>query len=150
MNPVYAAAPLSGEGARRFGGRFNRVGRAALYTALTLEGVLREVNQVGDLQPTTIVAIRADIGPIFDGCSGAALRAEGSSLAEIGADDWHDRMIAGGAPSQALAERLIDAGYAGMYAPSYARAARAGDVNLILWEWDDTRLQVIDDDGRLG
>ena len=41
-NPVWSREPLSGEGAARFGGRFNRIGRIALYTSLAPETALRE------------------------------------------------------------------------------------------------------------
>ncbi len=44
-NPVWSREPLSGEGAARFGGRFNRIGRIALYTSLAPETALREVNR---------------------------------------------------------------------------------------------------------
>ena len=73
-NPVWSREPLSGEGAARFGGRFNRVGRAALYASLAPETALREANQVGTLQPTTLVAYQADIGPLLDGRDTAALQ----------------------------------------------------------------------------
>ncbi|MGB3352545.1 MAG: RES domain-containing protein, partial [Mycobacterium sp.] len=73
-NPVWSREPLSGEGAARFGGRFNRIGRIALYTSLAPETALREANQVGTLQPTTLVAYQADIGPLVDGRDVAALR----------------------------------------------------------------------------
>ncbi|MBU0773728.1 MAG: RES domain-containing protein, partial [Alphaproteobacteria bacterium] len=73
-NPVWSREPLSGEGAARFGGRFNRIGRIALYTSLAPETALREANQVGTLQPTTLVAYQADIGPLLDGRDAAALQ----------------------------------------------------------------------------
>ena len=42
LNPVWARDPLSGAGAARYGGRFNRIGRPALYTAFDPATALRE------------------------------------------------------------------------------------------------------------
>ena len=77
LNPVYARDPLSGRGAQVFGGRFNPKGTAALYASLSPVTALREANQVGALQPTTLVAYDADIRPVFDA-------RDTKSLAEFG------------------------------------------------------------------
>ena len=53
INPVHAREPLSGEGARRHGGRFNPRGLPALYTSRSVMTAVREANQIGTLQPTT-------------------------------------------------------------------------------------------------
>ncbi|MYF85763.1 MAG: RES domain-containing protein [Rhodospirillaceae bacterium] len=73
LNPVFAGEPLSGRGAELYGGRFNRKGTAALYTARSPETAIREAIQVGHLQPTLLLAYDADISPIFDTRDGAAL-----------------------------------------------------------------------------
>ena len=75
LNPLYAREPLSGKGAERYGGRFNPKGMPALYCSLTALTALREANQVGNLQPTTLVSYEADIEGVFDGRDEAALRA---------------------------------------------------------------------------
>ena len=150
LNPGWARTPLSGEGAARFGGRFNRMGRAALYTSLAPDVAIREANRVGVLQPTTLVALRADVGPLLDGTDATAL-AEHGACAEMLADpSWHDAMLAGRAvPTHELAERLIGAGFAGLVVPSYARGAPAEARNLVLWAWDG-QVTLVDDEGRLG
>ncbi len=54
--------------------------------------------------------------------------------------------------SQALADRLIAAGYVGMRVPSFAPGSDAQDLNLVLWNWGDrrsSRVALIDDEGRL-
>ena len=66
LNPVYAREPLSGRGAALHGGRFNRKTVAALYASLDPQTAIREANQVGTLQPTTLVAYRADLSEVFD------------------------------------------------------------------------------------
>lgn len=153
LNPVYARDPLSGEGARRYGGRFNPRGMPALYLSLNVMTALREANQVGTLQPTTLIACEADIGPIFDATDIGALTRVGVTPEVLGADDWRMRMLAERkAPTQRLAERLKAAGYAGLRVRSFARGAQAGDLNLVLWTWGaepPVRLRVVDDQGRL-
>ena len=154
LNPVFAREPLSGEGARRHGGRFNAKGVPALYTSPSPMTALREANQIGTLQPTTLVAYEADVGPIFDATEPEALEAEGFTPEALAADDWRLRMLAEGeAPTQALAGRLKAAGRVGMMAPSFAKGATGRDVNLVLWVWGEglgARVRVVDDEGRLG
>ncbi|TIV07936.1 MAG: RES domain-containing protein, partial [Mesorhizobium sp.] len=74
INPIYAREPLSGRGAALFGGRFNPKGTPALYTSLTVITALREANQVGNLQPTTLVSYDAEIASVFDSRDEAALK----------------------------------------------------------------------------
>ena len=62
LNPIHAREPLSGRGAALYGGRFNPKGTPALYASLSPMTALREANQVGNLQPTTLVAYDAEIG----------------------------------------------------------------------------------------
>ena len=66
INPLYARMPLSGEGASRFGGRFNARGTAALYTSLSIVTAIKEASQAGALQPTTLVSYEACIEPVLD------------------------------------------------------------------------------------
>ena len=153
LNPIRAREPLSGEGARLHGGRFNPKGIPALYTAISVMTAIRETNQIGTLQPTTLVSYDADITPIFDATDAEALGDYGVTLAEIAADDWRVRMLADGkAPTQVLAEKLIADGYAGMQVQSFAKGAAAGDLNIVLWKWGralPARLVLNDDEGRL-
>ena len=54
--------------------------------------------------------------------------------------------------SQALAERLIRAGYVGMLVRSFAAGAGTDDRSLVLWRWGGrlpSRVAVIDDERRL-
>ncbi len=115
---------------------------------------VREANQVGRLQPTTLVSHEAEIESILDGRDAAALAAFEASPEALAADDWRDAIRRNGAaPTQRLADRLIEAGHAGLLVPSYARGSTAGDLNLVLWRWGENaprRLAVVDDEGRLG
>ncbi|MCB6177324.1 RES domain-containing protein [Rhodobacter sp. Har01] len=151
LNPVWVADPLSGEGARRHGGRFNPKGMAALYCTLDPVTAIREVSQIGQpLQPTILVSFQADIEPIFDATNPQALQARGLTAASLAANDWRAQMAAGGeAPTQTLARTLAAEGYAGLLAPSYARLAPPQARNLVLWRWTAETLRLIDDEARL-
>lgn len=153
LNPVYAREPLSGRGAEFYGGRFNPKGMPALYTSLSVLTALREANQVGSLQPTTLVCYEADIKRVFDTRDETALGAEGMDAAAIAAASWRDEMKATGeARTQNFARRLVSDGYHGLLVRSFAPAARNDDLNLVLWRWSDAapcRLTLIDDEGRL-
>ncbi len=153
LNPVYAREPLSGRGAALYGGRFNPKGLPTLYTALSVMTAIREANQVGNLQPTTLVSYEADIEKVFDCRDGDALKAYGLTAAKLAANDWRDRMMLDGeAPTQLFARQLIKTGYHGLLVQSFARGAGADDLNLVLWKWGSRkphRLVLIDDEGRL-
>ncbi|MCG7625802.1 MULTISPECIES: RES family NAD+ phosphorylase [unclassified Epibacterium] len=150
LNPVYAREPLSGVGAARYGGRFNPKGCAALYTALDPATALREANQVGDLQPTTLVSYRADLGPVFDSRDTEALAGQGMTPAGLADPGWRAAMLDGRkVPTQDLARSLIGAGYAGLLVRSFAPGTGDSSLNLVLWRWHAGDLTVVDDEDRL-
>lgn len=153
LNPLYAKEPLSGKGAKRFGGRFNPKGAEALHTCLSIETAIRESNQVGTLQPTTLVAYEADLKPIFDARDADALHKRPVSLEELGTDTWRDEMREHGeSASQKFARQLINDGFVGLIVPSFIKGAREHDINLVIWKWkeeEDAKLSVIDDEHRL-
>lgn len=152
LNPLYAREPLSGKGAERYGGRFNPKGMPALYCSLTALTALREANQVGNLQPTTLVSYEADIEGVFDGRDEAALRAEGMDTSALADPTWRDQMKAGEARTQSFARALVAKGYRALLVRSLAPGADENDLNLVLWVWGGSapaRLVLIDDEGRL-
>ncbi|OZA68370.1 MAG: hypothetical protein B7X78_03675, partial [Sphingomonadales bacterium 39-62-4] len=67
---------------------------------------------------------------------------------------WRDTMLTDKiSGTQRLARSLIEQGFSGMLAPSYAPQATAEDRNLVLWSWGTSlpaKLRLIDDQGRLG
>lgn len=153
LNLVYAREPMSGRGAELYGGRFNKKGVPALYTCLSVMTALREANQAGSLQPTTLVSYDADIARVFDGRDAAALADEGMSPAALADPSWRDQMKASGeAVTQAFARRLAAAGHHGLLVRSFAPGAGENDLNLVLWHWGPSlpcRLTLVDDENRL-
>jgi RES domain-containing protein len=153
LNPVYAREPLSGKGAELHGGRFNARGVAALYTSLSVMTAIKEANQIGNLQPTTLVSYEAVIATVFDSGDDAALAAEGISAADLADPSWRDQMKKSGlAATQAFANRLIASGHHGLLVRSFAPGAGPNNLNLVLWTWQDmgeARLTLIDDENRL-
>lgn len=96
------------------------------------------------MQPTLFISYEARLTGVADAA------ASGLDPALLGADDWQQRMDEEGvAPSQELAERLIEEGAQGLLVRSFAPNAREDDTNLVLWSWDATTLRVIDDEKRL-
>ena len=153
INPVFAREPMSGRGAELYGGRFNPKGVPALYASTSVLTALREANQVGDLQPTTLVCYRAEIEMVFDTTDAAALAAAGLDEAALADPTWRDQMrTTGEARTQRLARDLIAAGHNGLLVRSYAKGSGPSDMNLVLWTWGQTapsRLEPIDDEDRL-
>jgi RES domain-containing protein len=153
LNPVYAREPLSGRGAELYGGRFNPKGMPALYTSVTVITALKEANQAGSLQPTTLVSYDADITPLFDTRDGALLHDHGIKAQTLGTATWRDDMnVFSEASTQRLARTLKNEGFCGLIVRSFAPGATDADINVVLWTWGDTlphQLILIDDEQRL-
>lgn len=153
LNPIYARDPLSGRGAELYGGRFNKKGTPALYTSLSVMTAIREANQVGSLQPTTLVSYETEIEHIFDSRDETALKSRQMDAGALADTTWRDQMkVAGEARTQTFAHRLFEDGYSGLLVRSFAPGANADDLNLVLWRWGPelpARLVLIDDEERL-
>ena len=153
LDPRHARDPLSGEGARRFGGRFDPKGVAAPYTALPPHTATREANQVDHLQPTVLVAYGARIERVFDATDAGTLEAAGTSAALLSSGTWRGEMLAGVvAATQAFAERVRGDGFGALRVPSFASGATASDVNLVLLRRGPeppAALRLVDDRGGL-
>ncbi len=154
-HPRWSFSPLSGEGARLHGGRFNPKGVDALYTSLRLEAAWLEAQQAFPFkaaQPMLIVAYETSISDIVDLTEDAERRRFGIALGDLTCA-WEDLASRGiDPPSWAIARRLMAAGVAGIIAPSFAAGAGPLDRNAIFWRWNDiaTRtVKPIDDHGRL-
>ena len=72
---------------------------------------LREANQAGNLQPTTLVSYEADIELVFDARDEKALRAYRMDGADLADPTWRDRISAEGeAKTQGFARALAGEG----------------------------------------
>lgn len=153
-HPRWAYDPVSGEGASRHGGRFNRPGTPALYTALRPETAWLEAQQgfAFKAQPMTLCGYDVDCADIVDLTSGDVLKALGVASPDLGCawEDMADRGLT--PPSWSLADRLIAEGAAGVIVPSFADRADRDDRNLVFWKWSKVpphKVSVVDDHGRL-
>ncbi|MDE0420622.1 MAG: RES domain-containing protein [Gammaproteobacteria bacterium] len=144
--------PLSGEGAARHGGRFNRPVTPALYTSLDPVTAWFEAQQafVFKPQPMTLVTYEVDCDHLADLEDKGTLARLNASAIDL-ACPWEDLADRGMTPpTWRLVDRLLAAGAHGAMAPSQAPGAPPGAVNLVFWQRDATcRIEVIDDFGNL-
>ncbi|MBH0114406.1 RES family NAD+ phosphorylase [Novosphingobium sp. YJ-S2-02] len=155
--------PLSGEGARRFGGRWNANGTPALYLACDPATAVAEFYQ-GLAKPGTLAPYRLEaqrIADLTDGAGGPcdalvehACQASWKAIAARGRAAEGERPMRE-PPSWTLARSLHEAGAQGALVPSVQN--RKGTC-LVLWHWrtgEDTGdnaalLSLIDPEGALG
>jgi RES domain-containing protein len=153
-DPRWAFSPLSGEGAKAHGARFNPKGTPALYLALTIEGMFAEMGHglPRRFDPLTVCAYEVDVSDLVDLRTDDDQRAAGYGLAQLGCS-WASDLAGGREPSSwQVARELIDADRAGVLVPSFAVGAKDGMANLVLWKCQDTLpylVKVHDPDGRL-
>lgn len=151
---MWAYTPLSGEGAKKHGGRFNRPGSKTLYTSLDPTTAWMEAQQGFPFkpQPMTLVAYQVDCADIADLKDPAVQRAIGSSPVEFGCA-WEYMAVQKLEPTTwLLADRLQTCGIAGILVRSYAPGCSENNHNLVLWQWSNSAphaVQVIDDRDRL-
>ena len=105
------------------------------------------------MQPVTLCAYEVDSEPIFDARDDSQRAALGVADSVLARPSRKAEMLEGTTPSsQALADRLMAAGYVGMFVRSFAAGAGAQEFNLVLWNWGKylpSRVTLIDDEGRL-
>jgi RES domain-containing protein len=153
-HPRWAFAPSSGEGAARYGGRFNPPGMPALYTALRMETAWLEAQQAFPFkaQPMTLCAYTVDCEDVVDLTDPAMLAAHAVSPHDL-ACPWEDLSMRGQIPpSWVLARRLSGEGVAAIVVPSFAAGATVADRNAVFWQWNEIpphQVKVVDDQGRL-
>lgn len=151
---MWAYDPLSGDGAKRHGGRFNQPGCAALYLSLDPTTAWMEAQQGFPFkpQPMTLVAYRIDCQPIADLNNELLLKSMECSPQQL-ACAWEDLATQGMMPpTWQLAEQLKAQVLAGILVRSFAPGCSSANQNLVLWDWSDSEphaVAVIDDFGRL-
>lgn len=145
---------LSGNGAKKHGGRFNKPGCAALYTSLDPTTAWMEAQQGFPFkpQPMTLVAYEVDCAKIADLNDDQLLSEMGSSIQELGCP-WEYLATQQLEPSTwTLAEKLRTLEVGGILVRSFAPGCTANNQNLVLWDWSHPNhcvVRVIDDFGRL-
>lgn len=146
-------SPTSGEGARLYGGRWNRKGCSALYLAADAVTAVAEYYQ-GLPKPGTLVPYHLGARAIADLTNRTAGPCD-TRVAEALAANWKAMALLDGKtpPSWALAEDLIAAGAEGALVPS---VQNPGGRNLVLWQWQEqdregegAALTVLDPDDAL-
>jgi RES domain-containing protein len=152
-HPRWAFDPLSGDGAAKFGGRFNPKGTPALYTSLSVKTAWLEAQQgfAFKAQPLTVCAYDVSSSDILDATDSSV-----RSSCHIDLDDlscpWEMFASKGQrVPSWDLVVRLSANGVAGMIVPSFAPGAQEAQ-NLVFWDWSNDaphKVIVIDDQARL-
>lgn len=147
--PRWAHAPLSGEGAARFGGRWNPVGAPTIYAACELSTAWAEYNQGFVQHPALIAHLHLSNASLADLTDNDVISRLG-----IGSDihdcQWRMLLDRGDTPStHILRERLLVENFDGVVFPSFM--SRGGRC-VALWRWnraDAPVLSVIDPDNRL-
>lgn len=128
-NPYWSYTPLSGAGAARAGGRFNRPGCSALYLSLDQATSAAEYQQDNELtEPYLQVAYVANLPDLVD------LRLIDDEWDELWKDwdcDWRQLYVDGNEPpTWLLFDMLVDSNATGLIFPSIARK---GGINFVLY-----------------
>ena len=119
---MWAYTPLSGEGALKYGGRFNRPGKSTLYTSLDPTTAWMEAQQGFPFkpQPMTLVAYQVDCADVADLTDTNVQHIIECSPAELGCA-WEDMADQNREPpTWLLADRLQAQGVAGLLVRSFA------------------------------
>lgn len=147
--PRWAHLPLSGEGAARFGGRWNPLGAPTTYAARELSTAWAEYNQGFVQHPALIAQLKLTGARLADLTDAETLRA-----LRVGEDihrcEWRDLMDRGLVPeTHKLRARLLKQGFDGVIYPSFMSP---GGTCVVLWRWNagaGPRLDIVDPEGRL-
>lgn len=151
ISAAYAGTPLSGMGAARRGGRFNRPGQEALYLALDEATALAEYKQDNPwLPPGTICTFFVQGLRVADLAAGFDPERWPPLWADFAVDwraEWFGKAIE--PPTWYMADDVVAAGWDGIAFPSQARG---GGTNLVIYNSSSrpaSQLRVYDPNGAL-
>ncbi len=134
LSPRWRAQPLSGQGAARHGGRWNRPGVPALYLSETIETAFAEYQQELGVRPGTFVAYEVAGKGVADLTDPAVVASLGVSGADLLASWKQIAWVEGRDPPTWRLFDQLAGNAAGVRVPS---AQYPGGVNLVLWRWND-------------
>lgn len=147
--PRWSYLPLSGDGAARFGGRWNPVGAPTIYAARELSTAWAEYNQGFVQHPALIAQFDLTGADLADLTDPRVLERHGVGPG-VHRCEWRALLDAGEVPeTHILRERLLGQGVDGVVYPSFMSP---GGTCVALWRWNDNgvpRLDIVDPDGRL-
>jgi RES domain-containing protein len=147
--PRWAYLPLSGDGAARFGGRWNPAGAPTIYAAREISTAWAEYNQGFVQHPALIAQLQLTGARLADLTASENMKELGVA-ANIHQCEWRAMLDQGLKPAtHALREQLLSAGVDGVIYPSFMSP---GGACVALWRWNEDgapRLEVIDPEGRL-
>ncbi len=147
--PRWAHLPLSGEGAARFGGRWNPVGAPAIYAARELSTAWAEYNQGFVQHPALIAQLELRGAQLADLTDPQVLSALGVGE-DIHRCEWRAELDEGRRPAtHLLREKLLTDGFDGVVYPSFMSP---GGTCVALWSWNTPgapTLGIVDPEHRL-
>jgi RES domain-containing protein len=140
---------LSGEGAARFGGRWNPLGVPTIYAARELSTAWAEYNQ-GFVQHPALIAQLHLAGAYLPDLTVATVLREFGLEESIHQIEWRSDLDSGIVPATHTAfKRLVDAGADGVIYPSFMSP---GGTCVALWRWSRSvqpKLEILDPEGRM-
>lgn len=135
LAPKWAYQPLSGAGATRHGGRFNKPGVEALYISEDYITAISEYEQELGIRPGTLCAYDVAIEGIVDLSDPQVQSICAVTPAELSCPWKEIWLVQKKTPhSWDLASRLIAENLAGIRVPSMRHFS---GVNIVLWSWND-------------
>lgn len=139
LSPRWSHDPLSGAGAARHGGRWNRPGQPALYMSSEVETAFAEYQQELGTRPGTFVAYDVGGAKVYDLTREATREKLDVPEAALSAPWKQIAFVKRGTPPSWGHADLLSKHADGLLVPS---VMRPGGTNLVLWRWNEAAISV--------